>query len=51
VLREELEPLLRRGYTPPLDIGGRLVKVDTTDFGRVNTDDLLQAVRSEMAQE
>jgi predicted kinase len=51
VLRQELEPLLRRGYTPPLDIGGRLMKVDTTDFGRVNTDDLLQAVRSAMAQE
>jgi predicted kinase len=51
VLQKELEPLLRKGRATPLDIGGRVLEVDTTDFSRINTADLLQTVRSALAPE
>lgn len=41
----EFEPIVRRGRAEPLDIGGTLVEVDTTDFARVDYDALLAAVR------
>jgi hypothetical protein len=46
VLSRELGPMLRRGRSVPLEIGGQLVEVDTTDLNRLDTDELLQAVRS-----
>jgi predicted kinase len=46
VLSRELGPMLRRGRSVPLEIGGQVVEVDTTALNRLDTDGLLQAVRS-----
>jgi predicted kinase len=41
----EFEPVLRQGRIDPLEIGGTLVEVDTTDFAQVDYDTLLASVR------
>jgi predicted kinase len=46
VLSKELESLLLGGRTAPLDLGGQLIEVDTTAFGRQNMVAVLETVRS-----
>jgi predicted kinase len=41
---EEFTPLLLAGECPPLDIGGTLYLLDTSDFDRVNYSGLLDAL-------
>lgn len=33
---EELKPVLLKGYLAPLEIGGEVVEVDTTDFSKID---------------
>jgi len=42
---DELQPALLNGRLEPLDIGGTLVEVDTTDFEAIDYDGLLTAIR------
>jgi hypothetical protein len=51
LLSKELESLLLGGRAAPLDVGGRLIEVDTTDFGRQNLVAVLKTVRSVMDPE
>ncbi len=32
----EIAPVLTRGYLDPLDIGGEIIEIDTTDFSKIN---------------
>jgi hypothetical protein len=40
----KFEPILRQGRAEPLEIGGTLVEVDTTDFAHVDYDMLLASL-------
>jgi predicted kinase len=44
-LIEELQPLLLKGRDAPLDIGGPLLEVDTTDFTTVDYKQILAKIR------
>jgi predicted kinase len=42
---DEFAPSLLRGYTEPLDIGGRLIEVDTTDWESVDYGAIIATIR------
>ena len=42
---EEFKPALLRGRDEVLDIGGTVIEVDTTDFGKVDFEGLVEMVR------
>ena len=44
---EEFRDVLLRGYLDPLDIGGAVYEVDTTDFERVDYEGLLEFIRQQ----
>ena len=44
--REEITTLLREGRWGTLEVGGTLVEVDTTDFGRVDYNRVLATIRA-----
>jgi hypothetical protein len=47
-LAEDLAPLLLAGEYAPLEIGGKVYEVDTTDFDAVNYDGLKDAIEQEL---
>ncbi len=43
---EYFAPMLERGYTPPLDLTGRVIEVDTTDFAGIDEDAIFDQIRA-----
>ncbi len=41
----EMEPLLRQGRCEPLDIGGELLEIDTTNFENVQVKDIITSIQ------
>lgn len=50
-LVQELGPLLLSGAYAPLDIGGTLYEIDTTDFDAVDYDGLYEALQRELGSD
>ena len=46
---EEIRPVLLKGKSENLEIGGTLVEIDTTDFHKIDRIGLLRAIRSHQA--
>ncbi len=46
LLADELRQALLRGATPPLDLPGQRVEIDTTDFDAIDYPDLLSTLKS-----
>jgi hypothetical protein len=44
---DELEAVLRQGNWGALEVGGRVVTVDTTDFGAIDYDQIISDIRLE----
>lgn len=42
---EEFKPILLKGRYDPLEIGGRIYEVDTTDFAAIDCKKILEAIR------
>ena len=45
---DEWKPILTTGKCLPLDVAGKIIELDTTDFSLVKTDDLLKSFKLEM---
>lgn len=43
---DELRPVLMKGRLEPLEIGGQLLELDTTDFARIDYPALFEAIRT-----
>lgn len=50
VALDEIKPVLLKGYLEPLEIGGEMVEVDTTDFSKIDTAGLVARLK-ELAAE
>jgi predicted kinase len=48
---EELSSILLKGRAEPLDIGGVLVEVDTTDYGGIDYDGLFSTIREALIKD
>lgn len=46
LMYEEVQPVLLKGKTDPLEIGGTVMLVDTTDFEKIDYEGLYEAMRS-----
>ena len=46
LIYERLEPVLLQGRSAPLDIGGQVIEVDTTDFAAIDYAHLFSAIES-----
>lgn len=47
---DEVKPVLLRGRLDPLDIGSKLMLVDTTDFACMDTAAILSAIKDALEQ-
>ena len=48
---EHLAPVMQRGYSDGLDLGGEVIHLDTTDFARVDYGALLAAAQAFLARQ
>ena len=46
----EIKPVLTRGYLDPLDIGGEIVEIETTDFSKIDVAGIVSRLRTALEE-